>query len=333
MTTPRVSRTVRTGFTLVELLVVIAIIGILASLSLPAVQAAREAARRIECTNNMKQLALGLHNYHATHRTFPPGSNCRGRNISNCHSWLEMLLPYIEQQTLHDKIDFNVRTNQGVNPDVLSNPNWAPRFLVCPSDPHAGPMDNYRTNRHASRAFSYLPTRTPRIAGQSFSLAQSYAPSAGPIRLGTCPVPAMSPNINCQNYGSGRADFGAPGMFAGGRRCYAIRDCRDGTTKTLLLGEQLPVYNVHMMYFHGHANTCSTNPPPNYIKRSPRNCRPAPIGEYSSPGCQSDGWGFNSQHPSGLNVAFVDGSIQFIEETIDYRIWQFLGDKADGQPH
>ena len=91
----------RRGFTLVELLVVIAIIGILIALLLPAVQAAREAARRTECTNNMKQIGLALHNYHGPHRTFPPGGM-----VSNGLSYIVMLLPYMEQKALYDRFDF-----------------------------------------------------------------------------------------------------------------------------------------------------------------------------------------------------------------------------------
>ncbi len=106
----------RLGFTLVELLVVIAIIGILIALLLPAVQAAREAARRSQCTNNMKQLGLALHNYHDTHQVFPPGGleyGCSsagpnyeqpGKLVKNLNG-LVLLLPYLEQMPLYDKYD------------------------------------------------------------------------------------------------------------------------------------------------------------------------------------------------------------------------------------
>lgn len=99
------------GFTLVELLVVIAIIGILIALLLPAVQAAREAARRASCSNKMKQIGLALHNYHDTHKCFPPdaiwvgdSATARQRNFT----WIALLLPYVEQAPLHDQIDFTI---------------------------------------------------------------------------------------------------------------------------------------------------------------------------------------------------------------------------------
>ena len=106
--TPRYNqyRRTRGGFTLVELLVVIAIIGILVALLLPAVQSAREAARRMQCQNNLKQLALALHNYHTAHATFPPagfydGGGANGSTLS----WHTTVLPFIEQQNLYDALD------------------------------------------------------------------------------------------------------------------------------------------------------------------------------------------------------------------------------------
>ncbi|MBP87674.1 MAG: hypothetical protein CMJ64_13280 [Planctomycetaceae bacterium] len=105
----------RRGFTLVELLVVIAIIGILVALLLPAVQAAREAARRMQCSNNIKQLGIALHNYHDTYKTFPPeaiwhgnvkGTTPTAQTVRN-YTWIALTLPFIEQSALHDKIDFS----------------------------------------------------------------------------------------------------------------------------------------------------------------------------------------------------------------------------------
>jgi prepilin-type N-terminal cleavage/methylation domain-containing protein len=98
----------RRGFTLVELLVVIAIIGVLVALLLPAVQAAREAARRTQCVNNLKQIGLALHNYHDTYKTFPYGSfNLRETWPSSGTNWRALILPFVEQQTIHDQLTFS----------------------------------------------------------------------------------------------------------------------------------------------------------------------------------------------------------------------------------
>jgi prepilin-type N-terminal cleavage/methylation domain-containing protein len=142
MSSPRLRR----GFTLVELLVVIAIIGILVALLLPAVQAAREAARRMSCSNNLKQISLGLHNYHDTYKTFPPDAiwygNPKGTQAASGDqrhfTWITLLLPFIEQAPLHDAIDFRL---PGLN-QLVSAGSGGPvplqsvqlEVVTCPSD-------------------------------------------------------------------------------------------------------------------------------------------------------------------------------------------------------
>src|SRR5262249_28880924 len=130
------------GFTLVELLVVIAIIGVLVALLLPAVQAAREAARRSQCTNNLKQIALALHNYHDAHHTLPSGNTCHKNVLLHCHTWIELLFPFIEQQLTYDRLDFHYRTHEMNNPKVLDG--FTDSLLICPTDPDGGLLDNAR---------------------------------------------------------------------------------------------------------------------------------------------------------------------------------------------
>lgn len=127
------------GFTLVELLVVIAIIGIMVGLLLPAVQAAREAARRMSCQNNLKQLGLSLHNYESVHRIFPPSSNTLGIAASQPWSGQSFLLPYLEASTTYDLIDFSIGYHTAGNRNLFP-PNGiaATRVsvLMCPSEPN-----------------------------------------------------------------------------------------------------------------------------------------------------------------------------------------------------
>ncbi len=138
----------RRGFTLVELLVVITIIGILIALLLPAVQAAREAARRATCINNLKQLALALHNYEQTNRQFPPGAiyvtaaapptGENGRDPGFGATWVTMLLPYIEQQSLYEKYNFALpaySNGAAANPNDKVVVNTILSALQCPTHP------------------------------------------------------------------------------------------------------------------------------------------------------------------------------------------------------
>ena len=143
----------RRGFTLVELLVVIAIIGILVAMLLPAVQAAREAARRIQCTNQFKQVGLALHNYHSAVQTFPPGQFLwlpgDGMNDSNCgvhdsntpggiyFGWATFILPFLEQQEIYDQADFGAWSCG----DLVTNyavMGMRIETYICPSNPQGG---------------------------------------------------------------------------------------------------------------------------------------------------------------------------------------------------
>jgi prepilin-type N-terminal cleavage/methylation domain-containing protein len=139
---PMRGRTLRQcGFTLVELLVVIAIIGVLVALLLPAVQAARESARRTRCINSLRQLGLAIHNYADTHKVLPTSSNSRdasGPLKPNGFSWISKTLPYFEQGPLHAKLDFNVKLTTGTPTDPNTNFGVIQTViptLMCPSDP------------------------------------------------------------------------------------------------------------------------------------------------------------------------------------------------------
>ena len=126
----RSDKTLALGFSLIELLVVITIIGILISLLLPAVQSAREAARRMACSNNLRQIGIGLHSYHAAHACFPPGCLDRRSRQNKQIAWLVFLLPYIEQDNVHQLFDYGARydaaSNQAATTHVIST-------YICPS--------------------------------------------------------------------------------------------------------------------------------------------------------------------------------------------------------
>jgi prepilin-type N-terminal cleavage/methylation domain-containing protein len=160
----------RRGFTLIELLVVIAIIAVLIALLLPAVQAAREAARRAQCVNNLKQIGLALHNYHATHNTFPLGNGCTGPgNTGPCSSWdgfspQAQLLNAMEATALYNATNFKLGGSDVANSTSITSKIAS---FMCPSDGNAGPgafqgwslnSDNFNINSyHASTGTTYTP--------------------------------------------------------------------------------------------------------------------------------------------------------------------------------
>jgi prepilin-type N-terminal cleavage/methylation domain-containing protein/prepilin-type processing-associated H-X9-DG protein len=322
------------GFTLVELLVVITIIGILIALLLPAVQAAREAARRMQCSNNVKQVALALQGYHQAANTLPAGIYTFSTTpYWNAHTWIESLFPYLEASAIYDHLDFRLRTNVAPNQALLDETIFS-SCLMCPTDPDAGLQDN----RQCMSGDGQVHYR-PGPAG-THTLGGSYTPSGGPVAMWTpqgvdkCQIPTQNlagdANYNCKSQQGGWGTYGAPGMFAGGPIAYKFADCKDGLSNTLLLGETLPRYHPHRAYVNSLMDVATTNVAPNcgipYLGR----CIIIPsMSSADANFCEPLFAGFDSLHPGGVNMAFGDGSAIFINDSIDYRVWNLLGDKAD----
>ena len=306
------------GFTLVELLVVITIIGILIALLLPAVQAAREASRRVQCSNNMKQIGLALHNYHMNNQCFPPGSFWFGLSYGEYRgSILVRLLPYLEQQAIFDLFDF-----KSYNPTIdnqmlpgggnLIQSKVIPAY-VCPSD---------------SRPLTLNAPPWERAL-------HNYAASIGPTTHGN------NGNCSCAVYASWNAYAPPPwggvygGAYAGPFFRYPnppsrIVDCRDGLSNTIYFGEVRPLCSAHNMGGWATSNNgqglTSTLPPINWDTCDPN----AP-----DPCYQPCNWnmelGFKSRHPGGAQFLLGDGTVRIIAQTIDHWVYQYLGAKADGQ--
>ncbi|HEY0983467.1 DUF1559 domain-containing protein [Schlesneria sp. T3-172] len=196
------------GFTLIELLVVIAIIAVLIALLLPAVQQAREAARRTQCKNNLKQIGLALHNYHDTYNTFPPGG------IGMFHySWLVSILPQMEQSNVFNRIDWNDQGYPGgVNIAMLNN--WTPDFLWCASS--SASRVNVRPD---------FPTKvaTTSYIGISGAATNAIDPT-DPTGMGRC-------------IAGGQGYACANGMLVA-NTVSRMRDASDGLTNTIIVGEQ-----------------------------------------------------------------------------------------------
>jgi prepilin-type N-terminal cleavage/methylation domain-containing protein/prepilin-type processing-associated H-X9-DG protein len=305
------------AFTLVELLVVIAIIGILIALLLPAVQAAREAARRMQCSNNLKQIGLALHNYHTTAKCFPPGSFWYGSDYANYRgSILVRLLPYLEQQPLYDM--FDLENSGGVPVDNQKKPGSS-EFIqativptyVCPSDNHPGTRNGRALHNYAA---SIGPTRhydNPNCPCSEWQAWNQYAPDPWG---GT--------------YGS-KTDFAGP-FF---RHPVATRmaDCIDGLSNTIYFGEVRPNCSAHNDNGWASSNNgqglTATVVPINYDSCK----RDSSSGDNCDRYCNwNTELGFKSQHPGGAMFLFGDGSVHFLPETIDHWHYQYLGGKDDG---
>ena len=313
------------GFTLVELLVVIAIIGILIALLLPAVQAAREAARRTQCTNNLKQIGLAIHNYHDVYNRIPSGSHFNDPSGIRTNV-LVKLLPYLEQQPLYDQID----QCRSIEAQTLSD--GSPAHLVkldvytCPSDTNYGLVDTDRWVSYDSRYGG--PRSLP-----------NYVASIGPTAMGnnsscSCPEYTM---WNSYVFRSNTSDSNPAGPFSLRHHNWKwinFAEITDGLSNTIFFGEVRVDCSTSLSLppggwgddwtIQGYAVTLV---PINYDS-----CNWDATNRCSRPCSLNTSRGFKSRHPGGANFVLGDGSVRFLPETIEHVTYQRLGDKADGQP-
>jgi prepilin-type N-terminal cleavage/methylation domain-containing protein/prepilin-type processing-associated H-X9-DG protein len=299
------------AFTLVELLVVIAIIGVLIALLLPAVQAAREAARRMQCGNHLKQIGLALHGYHDNHGVLPFGS---GYWVALTGTWFSFILPELEQQAVYDQIDFRVQLSDAVNRNAVTTRIDA---AICPSDPMAAdPIFKDRTC--ASPIYNPNP-----------GLGLWYPASIGPTHVDSCafcPYPKSSStsadSYCCQgwNFGTQSPDDNSVGMFGRYPVGRKVDSVTDGLAHTIAAGETLPAQCVYNGAYSNNFPVAGTTIPINTFET----CSAAGSIYYRA--C-----GFKSLHAGGANFVMGDGSVHFVEEFIDYRLFNELGTIAGGE--
>ncbi|WP_165249674.1 DUF1559 domain-containing protein [Paludisphaera soli] len=306
----------RRGFTLIELLVVIAIIAVLIALLLPAVQAAREAARRAQCVNNLKQIGLGMHNYHDVHGVLPPGKKgcCWG-------TWLIFVLPHLEQQPLYNawnqggtnapgwpaQLDEDLRYFGTANRTVTSQ--WVGVYL-CPSDGRNAPISET-------------------MHGATFACtSQNYA-----VNFGN----SIQTQVDFQDVKFGGAPFvdvGAPltDQLQPGKRTVGFAALTDGLSSTLLASEVVVGQGRDLRGFSwwGDAAGFEAFLAPNSsfpdVLFSPFYCssrKPNPpcVGTTTA---LPDNYAARSRHPGGVNAATADGGVRFIRNEIAIQVWRSL---------
>ncbi|HEX6961101.1 MAG TPA: DUF1559 domain-containing protein [Lacipirellula sp.] len=323
------------GFTLVELLVVIAIIGVLVALLLPAVQSAREAARRSQCTNNLKQIGLGVLNYESSKKELPYNRYSgnygvpdtfwgvaqvgRGSPLCRAWSWLSTILPHIEQAAIFDQADIPNSPIQG-NPAIGA---VIPTFQ-CPSDDLAANNPLYRSNTwYVFGVINAGMTNYDGVMG-----AQSDVPPFA--------------NDNAEAPGQGLTE---PWLHGNGvMRIFAWQDplgmenVEDGTSRTFLAGEQAfelsrascwqegKCYGLGYSWFHSVEASATAAIQPNFAVPGQPSLDPnVDTFPYRSQ------FGFNSMHPGGVHFVYVDGSVHFINEDIELGVYHAMATIRGGE--
>jgi prepilin-type N-terminal cleavage/methylation domain-containing protein/prepilin-type processing-associated H-X9-DG protein len=289
--------TVRRAFTLVELLVVIAIIGVLVALLLPAIQAAREAARRSQCKNNLKQIGLALHNYESTRRTFPPGYTSaatvvNGPGTGPGWGWGAYILPHLEESSI--QIDFKREITDPLYDQVRTL--TLPVFR-CPSDSVELPL-------------------FPVQGGSSNTLTQlafsNYVGVAGTYEVSVYP------------------DEGTGVLFR--NKSIAIKQITDGLSHTLMIGERDSHKSPETTWVGAITNSVIPPLNPTYDNEGPPVLILTNTGTVADDRVPNNALDHvedsNSAHPQGVHFMFADGSVQAINNDIDPNVWVALGTRA-----
>ena len=328
------------GFTLVELLVVIAIIGVLVALLLPAVQAAREAARRTQCNNNLKQWALGCQNHHDAHRFLPRSWSpwlVEGPTAEQGHppnsgiGWMVSTLPYVEETALYERFTPFMKVVDGFgDPNSFINNNPTANalrlkvipMLHCPSD------DTAAGDASVTRNGSSIPLRKAQWQFYEAGLAvavSSYKGVVGDLKLGAGFGFGWPPSVFIGREPDTHFSVNAPGLLYRNtyRNPIKYKKITDGASKTFMIGEDIPFFNWHSAAWYANGDWCSCH---------------TPVNTWNDQVISGNGFGyrwydamsFRSKHPGGAHFARADGSVDFVTEDISGAVYRSFCTKNGG---
>ncbi len=350
-TPPRCSRP--RAFTLVELLVVIAIIGVLVALLLPAVQAAREAARRISCSNNLKQIGLSILNYEsslghlpASHNMWPQevttdGGTWLGPDNGTLHpnnggpgysgkGWLVDVMPFMEQSAAFDRIQTAIESSNGRQFRVAAKGGWGighndirdiieaqQPWFTCPSDESAVANDQQFNDWRAAK-ITVAATNYKGVLGDDevWPQAGEWTAAQG---FGS---PGAQPLADCHN--SLNFGEGCNGLFWPTAYYFklGLKDITDGQSNTFAVGESVVAQDHHSAAYYANGDWASCNAPLNFFN-------------IEDPEVIFNDWfkqrGFRSRHPGGAQFVFVDGSVHFVNEGIEHQVYRAFGSRNGGE--
>jgi prepilin-type N-terminal cleavage/methylation domain-containing protein/prepilin-type processing-associated H-X9-DG protein len=329
----------RRGFTLIELLVVIAIIALLAGLLIPAVQAAREAARRGQCVNNLRQLALAAQTYESANGKLPSGMYLhpvygpQGVDWNNS-SWLVLMLPQMEQSSLWNAVNFSImwgsylRSGWHWTPTQMGEQNSTVRTtvlnaLICPSDPspNVDKTNNDEIIGEAAAGTSYVGNMGDNCLG----CREGVVPNLQAGKVIVCKdlgLPCRYPQLGNHRQAISQIQNGpvaGSGIFWAWGANVGINMISDGTSNTMMIGEQIRSVTSWNAWVHANQSVGSTAVPLNY------KLVPANVENYMR---QES---FRSNHPAGANFAFSDGSVKFIRNSISFPVYQALSTRSQGE--